>query len=62
MVPFNLMKENGKAAYLDTGTWSVGNKEAKPFGETVVVVFKRRKLQSHSKRYTVPMMQIISLY
>jgi phosphoserine aminotransferase len=32
MVPFNLMKENGKAAYLDTGTWSAGAiKEAKPF-------------------------------
>jgi phosphoserine aminotransferase len=24
MVPYNLMKENGKAAYLDTGTWSAG--------------------------------------
>ena len=22
MVPFNLMKKNGKAAYLNTGTWS----------------------------------------
>src|SRR5690606_17204024 len=32
--PFNLMKsENGKAAYLDTGTWAAGAiKEAKKFG------------------------------
>jgi phosphoserine aminotransferase len=32
------MKEVEKAAYLDTGTWSSGAiKEAKFFGETVVV-------------------------
>ncbi|HEX8577422.1 MAG TPA: 3-phosphoserine/phosphohydroxythreonine transaminase [Flavobacterium sp.] len=38
MVPYNLMKENGKAAYLDTGTWASGAiKEARNFGETVVV-------------------------
>ena len=38
MVPYNLMRENGKAAYLDTGTWASGAiKEAKAFGETVVV-------------------------
>lgn len=30
MVPYNLMKEGGKAAYLDTGTWASGAiKEAK---------------------------------
>lgn len=30
MVPFNLMKTDGKAAYLDTGTWAAGAiKEAK---------------------------------
>jgi hypothetical protein len=28
--------------------WAI--KEAKPFGETVVVLLQRRKLQSHSKR------------
>ena len=34
MVPFNLMKkDNGKAAYLDTGTWAAGAiKEAKKLG------------------------------
>ena len=37
MVPYNLMKENGKAAYLDSGTWaSAAIKEAKYFGETVL--------------------------
>ncbi|SHJ53917.1 3-phosphoserine/phosphohydroxythreonine transaminase [Flavobacterium haoranii] len=37
-IPYNLMKENGKAAYLDTGTWASGAiKQAKAFGETVVV-------------------------
>lgn len=38
MVPYNLMKVGGKAAYLDTGTWaSAAIKEAKHFGETIVV-------------------------
>lgn len=39
MVPFNLMKaENGKAAYLDTGTWaSNAVKEAKKLGKVDVV-------------------------
>ncbi|HEX8561422.1 MAG TPA: 3-phosphoserine/phosphohydroxythreonine transaminase [Flavobacterium sp.] len=38
MVPYNLMRTDGKAAYLDTGTWASGAiKEAKAFGETVVV-------------------------
>lgn len=39
MVPLNLMKaENGKAAYLDTGTWAAGAiKEAKKLGKVDVV-------------------------
>lgn len=38
MVPYNLMKTEGKAAYLDTGTWANNAiKEAKHFGETLVV-------------------------
>ena len=38
MVPFNLMKEGGKAAYLDTGTWAnKAIKEAKSLGDAVVV-------------------------
>jgi phosphoserine aminotransferase len=38
MVPYNLMKADGKAAYLDTGTWANNAiKEAKHFGETIIV-------------------------
>jgi phosphoserine aminotransferase len=38
MVPYNLMKTDGKATYLDTGTWANNAiKEAKHFGETLVV-------------------------
>lgn len=37
-VPYNLMKQGGKAAYLKTGVWaSKAEKEARLFGETVVV-------------------------
>jgi len=38
MVPYNLMKVGGKAAYLDTGTWAAGAiKEAKKVGTVDVV-------------------------
>lgn len=38
MVPMNLLSENGKAAYLDTGTWAAGAiKEAKKIGNVDVV-------------------------
>jgi len=38
MVPFNLLSLNGKAAYLDTGSWSAAAiKEAQKMGETVVI-------------------------
>ncbi|HTD40889.1 MAG TPA: 3-phosphoserine/phosphohydroxythreonine transaminase [Mucilaginibacter sp.] len=38
LAPYNLLPEGGKAAYLDTGVWaSKALKEAKYFGETVVV-------------------------
>ncbi|CAM4446960.1 3-phosphoserine/phosphohydroxythreonine transaminase [Flavobacterium terrigena] len=38
MTPYNLMKSDGKAAYLDTGTWANNAiKEAKHFGETLIV-------------------------
>lgn len=57
MVPFNLMKsENGKAAYLDTGTWAAGAiKEAKKLGN-VDVVGSSSKENNYSfipKDYTV---------
>ena len=56
MVPFNLMKmENGKAAYLDTGTWAAGAiKEAKKLG--TVDVLGSSKEENYSfipKEYTV---------
>ena len=38
LVPFNLLPEGGKAAYLETGVWAnKALKEAKFFGETTVV-------------------------
>ena len=44
MVAYNLMKSNGKAAYLDTGTWSSkAIKEAKLFGEVNVVASSKDK-------------------
>ena len=43
MVAINLMKENGKAIYLDTGTWSSkAIKEAKLFGHTHIVASSKK--------------------
>ncbi|MCL9804580.1 3-phosphoserine/phosphohydroxythreonine transaminase [Flavobacterium amniphilum] len=55
MVPYNLMKENGKAAYLDTGTWASGAiKEAKHFGETIVVASSKADNYTHiPKNYKI---------
>jgi phosphoserine aminotransferase len=54
-VPYNLLKENGKAAYLDTGTWASGAiKQAKLFGETVVVASSKDENYSYiPKNYEV---------
>ena len=56
MVPYNLMKENGKAAYLDTGTWANNAiKESQFFGETVVVASSKEQNYNHiPKGYVVP--------
>ncbi|WP_134356047.1 3-phosphoserine/phosphohydroxythreonine transaminase [Flavobacterium psychrophilum] len=56
MVPYNLMKENGKAAYLDTGTWASGAiKEAKHFGETIIVASSKEENYNHiPKNYSIP--------
>ena len=56
MVPYNLMKVDGKAAYLDTGTWASGAiKEAKHFGETVVVASSKPENYNHiPKDYSIP--------
>ncbi len=44
MVPYNLLKVDGKAAYLDTGTWSSNAiKEAKNLGNVEVVASSKDK-------------------
>ncbi|MEN8187327.1 MAG: 3-phosphoserine/phosphohydroxythreonine transaminase [Bacteroidota bacterium] len=55
MVPYNLMKENGKAAYLDTGAWSAkALKEAKMLGEVDVVASSKDKNYNYiPKDYTI---------
>ena len=55
-VPYNLMKVEGKAAYLDTGTWANGAiKEAKSFGETVIVGSSKEENYNHiPKEYQIP--------
>ena len=64
MVPYNLMKEDGKAAYLDTGTWAnKAIKEADILGETIVVESsKTRIIITFLKDIQFLMMQTISLY
>jgi phosphoserine aminotransferase len=56
MVPNNLMKAGGKAAYLDTGTWANNAiKEAKLFGETLIVASSKEENYSHiPKEFTIP--------
>ena len=56
MAPYNLMQENGKAAYLDTGTWaSAAIKEAKNFGETIVVASSKEENYNHiPKVFDIP--------
>lgn len=55
MVPFNLMKEGGKAAYLDTGNWAAAAiKEGKKFGEVDILgSSKEDKYSFIPKDYTV---------
>lgn len=55
MVPMNLMKTGGKAAYLDTGSWSAAAiKEGKKLGEVVVVGSSKEAQYSYvPKDYTV---------
>ncbi len=56
MVPYNVMTIGGKAAYLDTGTWSSkAIKEAKILGEVEVVASSKDKNYSYiPKDYDVP--------
>jgi len=55
MVPYNLMKVGGKAAYTDTGTWAAGAiKEAKKVGTVDVVGSSKEENYSFiPKDYTV---------
>lgn len=55
-IPYNLMTMHGKAAYLDTGTWASGAiKEAKAFGETVVVASSKADNYNYiPKEYSIP--------
>ncbi|WP_339888632.1 3-phosphoserine/phosphohydroxythreonine transaminase [uncultured Flavobacterium sp.] len=55
-VPYNLMKVDGKAAYLDSGTWANGAiKEAKPFGETIVIASSKESNYTFiPKDYAIP--------
>lgn len=56
MVPFNLMPQNGKAAYLNTGAWaSKAVKEAKMLGNTEVVASSEDANFNYiPKGYTIP--------
>jgi phosphoserine aminotransferase len=55
-VPFNFMKVDGKAAYLETGTWAANAiKEAQLFGETVIVgTSKDANFNYIPKGYSIP--------
>ena len=55
MVPFNLMKPGGKAAYLDSGSWAAAAiKEGKKFGDAVIVASSKEEKYSYiPKDYTV---------
>jgi len=55
-VPYNLMTQHGKAAYLDTGTWAAAAvKEARQFGDTLVVGSSKAENYSFiPKDFTIP--------
>jgi len=56
MTPYNLLPAHGKAAYLDTGTWSSkAIKEAKLFGDITVVASSKDKQYTYIPTdYTIP--------
>lgn len=56
MAPYNLMKVNGKAVYLDTGTWaSNAINEAKVFGVTQIVASSKEANYNYIPReYSIP--------
>lgn len=56
MAPMNLLPSDGKAVYLDTGSWSAkAIKEAKAFGEVVVAASSREDNYTYiPKQYDLP--------
>lgn len=56
MVAYNLLKENGKAAYTNTGVWAAGAiKEAKKFGEVIEVASSKEANYTFiPKNYEIP--------
>lgn len=56
MVPYNLMKVNGSAAYLDTGAWSSkALKEAKLLGNVEVIASSKESNYNYiPKSYSIP--------
>lgn len=56
MIPYNLLKVDGKAAYLDTGTWSsAAIKESKYVGNTEVIASSKDKGYNYiPKNYSIP--------
>lgn len=56
MVPYNLLRDNGKAAYVNTGVWaSKAIKEAKLIGNTEVIASSEdRKFSYIPKGYNIP--------
>ena len=56
MVPMNLLPENGKAAYLDTGVWATkAAKEAKKVGQVEIVASSSDQNYSYiPKGYSIP--------
>jgi len=56
MCPYNLLKKDGKAAYLDTGTWSSKSiKEARLLGEIDVIASSKDKNYNYiPKEYKIP--------
>jgi len=56
LAPYNLLPEGGKAAYLETGVWAnKAAKEAKYFGETVIVASSKDTNYTYiPKDYEIP--------
>jgi phosphoserine aminotransferase len=56
LVPYNLLPEGGKAAYVDTGVWaSKAMKEAKYFGQVEVVASSKESNYTYiPKDFTIP--------